>query len=71
MPKPLPIPIFQYTAVLTDATERSCNAMQYAVDGLWLVFDAPDGTVLSLRSDLVQEVRRSPEPVGHYQTEQM
>jgi hypothetical protein len=64
MPRPAPIPIFHYTVTLKDGTTRECNAMQYAVDGGWFVFDAPDGTVLSLRAENVDEVTRSPEPVA-------
>ncbi len=71
MPRPIPIPLFHYTVTMNDDTTRECNAMQYVADGDWFQFDAPDGTVLSLRADLVREIHRSPDPVAHQETDQL
>ena len=71
MPKPAPIPLYHYTITVTDGSTRECDAMQATYDGAWIHFETPTGTVLSLRTDSVQEFQRSPEPVAHQEIDQL
>ena len=58
------IPIWHYEITLADGQVRECNAMNYREADEFLVWDDTMASVLQLRREKVDEVRRSAEPVG-------
>lgn len=62
------VAIYRYTLTLKTGENRTCNAMAYLQDGPWLTFDDLNGSVLTIRHDLVDEVHRG-EQVGEQEVE--
>jgi hypothetical protein len=58
------IPLWHYEITLTDGQLRECDAIGYREHEEFLVWDDVRASVMQLRRDKVDEVKRSPEPVG-------
>ncbi|MGH3436860.1 MAG: hypothetical protein ACRDRN_10390 [Sciscionella sp.] len=62
------IPIYTYTLTLKDGTTRTATAWGYELDGPWLIFDDANGSVLTIREELVSEAARG-EQVGEQEVD--
>jgi hypothetical protein len=61
------VPLYRFTVRMNDGTpDRTCDAIAiFREADPWLIFDDTHSTVLTLRSEKVDEIARSSEPVGH------
>lgn len=64
------IPVYAYTITMTDGTTRQVNAIGYQQDGEWWHFDDLNGTVRTIRHQLIDEVARG-EQVGQQEAEKL
>ena len=70
------IPLFDYTLTLCPHETLlgdlvHLRAVGYHEDAGWTVFDDTLGTVLARRSDTILEIRRSEQPIGTRDAEEM
>lgn len=74
-PRTVQVPIFRYEITLRDHPAGDppivVDAMGDREDGPWTVWDDTRGTVLRRRTETILEVRRTPEPVAHQETDQL
>lgn len=52
------VSIYRYTITLKDGTTRTADAWGYELDGPWMIFDDVNGSVLTIREELVNEAIR-------------
>lgn len=52
------VPIYRYTLVLNDGSERHIDATGYGFEGSWIQFDDTIGIVHQARVDIVREIAR-------------
>lgn len=64
------IPIYRYMIRMSPMTAepgqdiRTVDAMSFREEDPWIIFDDTRASVLVLRAERVDEIQRSPEPVG-------
>ncbi len=52
------VPVYEYELTLKDGTKRKAVAWGYELDGPWMIFDDANGSVLTIREELVNEAIR-------------
>jgi hypothetical protein len=52
------VPVYEYELTLKDGTKRKVIAWGYELDGPWMIFDDANGSVLTIREELVNEATR-------------
>lgn len=64
------IPLYRYTVTMsrlspvTDRDVRTVDAISFREEPPWIIFDDTRASVLVLRAELVDEIQRSPDPIG-------
>lgn len=62
------VPVYEYELTLKDGTKRKVVAWGYELDGPWMIFDDANGSVLTIREELVNEANRV-EQVGEQEVD--
>lgn len=62
------VPIYRYALTLKDGNTRTVDAWGYELDGPWMIFDDANGSVLTIREELVNEASRG-ELVGEQEVD--
>jgi hypothetical protein len=62
------VPVYEYELTLKDGTKRKVVAWGYELDGPWMIFDDANGSVLTIREEMVNEANRL-EQVGEQEVD--
>ena len=58
------IPVYTYEITMVDGSTRTTEAIEYRESEPWIIWDDTRATVLILRSEKVDEIARSREPIS-------